>query len=87
MFKRVQRDLGCPTTRGNSVKLRREVFSARSKNDFAAQVSVRHNFFSNRVTPVWNALPDSVVLAPGLNCFKNRLDEFISRNGLLQFSV
>ena len=32
--------------------------------------------FSNRVTIVWNSLPDTVVKAECVNTFKNRLDEY-----------
>lgn len=31
-------------------------------------------FLPNRVVTAWNRLPESVVKAPTLNCFKNRLD-------------
>ena len=79
-----KRDPECAVTRGNSCKLVRENFSSKLSNDFAAQVSLRHNFFSNRVVPVWNALPNSVVSAPSLNSFKARLDHHITCDGLLQ---
>ena len=36
--------------------------------------NIRKNFFTNRVTTLWNSLPNEVVLAPSLNIFKNRLD-------------
>ena len=32
-------------------------------------------FFSLRVVDLWNSLPESVVSAPRLNSFKNRLDK------------
>jgi len=36
-----------------------------------------HNFgFSNRIIPLWNSLPDYVVLSPTTNTFKARLDKF-----------
>ena len=35
---------------------------------------VRSNSFSLRVTDSWNALPENVVMAPSLNCFKSRLN-------------
>ena len=35
----------------------------------------RMKFFSHRVVSHWNALPEEVVTAPSINCFKNRLDQ------------
>ena len=37
--------------------------------------AVRRNFFTNRVVDPWNDLPQHVVDAPSVNCFKNRYDE------------
>ena len=51
------------TRRGHSLKLK---MSASSKE-------VRHNYFSLRVVSKWNSLPETVVSAPSLNAFKNRL--------------
>ena len=51
--------------RGHSLKL---TMSGSTKE-------VRHNYFSIRVVSKWNSLPDSVVSAPSLNAFKNRLDK------------
>ena len=34
----------------------------------------RHMFLSNRVAGPWNALPDSIVDAPSVDAFKQRLD-------------
>jgi len=40
------------------------------------KTSVRLNFFSYyRIVNFWNSLPESVVSAPSVNCFKHRLDE------------
>ena len=50
-------------TRGNSLKLQRQVFSSKTKNDFGSAVDSRHNFFSNKVVPFWNDLPDKVIRA------------------------
>ena len=50
--------------RGHSKKL----FIQRSKKE------VRSNYFTQRVAPVWNSLPEEIVSAPSVNCFKNRLD-------------
>ena len=54
--------------RGNSLKLAKQ----------QVRLNVRRYFFSTRVTAYWNSLPDSVVTAPSLNSFKNRLDKFWS---------
>jgi len=53
-------------TRGNSFKLKVD----RCKYD------LRKFSFCNRVTSVWNSLPDFVVCSGSLNCFKNNLDKF-----------
>ena len=55
-----------PATRGHSLKL----FKRRSR------LQIRANFFSNRVVDVWNSLPEYVVQAPSLNCFKSRLNKY-----------
>lgn len=38
------------------------------------RLKLRSNSFSLRVVDSWNALPESVVMAPSLNCFKSRLN-------------
>jgi ribonuclease P/MRP protein subunit RPP40 len=53
-------------TRGHSFKL--------LKN--RSRVDLRKNFFSQRVINSWNCLPQNVVDADTINCFKNRLDKF-----------
>jgi hypothetical protein len=52
-------------TRGHSLKLKK----------CQSSLSLRQNFFSLRVVNHWNSLPEQVVSAPSLNCFKNRLDK------------
>ena len=37
---------------------------------------LRLQFFSFRVTNLWNCLPEEVVSVPSLNAFKGRLDKF-----------
>ena len=54
------------TTRGHSLKITKQ----------HCKSNVRLRFFSLRVTNTWNNLPNSVVSAPSLNTFKNRLDAF-----------
>jgi hypothetical protein len=51
--------------RGSTLKLQ--------KNRF--RLNIRGHFFTNRVTTSWNSLPQSVVDAPSVNAFKNRLDK------------
>ena len=62
--------------RGNSLRLRRESFKSRLRNDFSQSVSMRHNFFSNSVLPTWNSLSDDVVTSSTLNTFKSDLDRY-----------
>lgn len=52
-------------TRGHSLKLGK----SRSRLD------IRKNFFSQRVVNSWNKLPQGVIDAKSVNCFKNRLDK------------
>ena len=39
-----------------------------------SRTSIRQHSFGNRNVKVWNALPEYVVNAPSINCFKTRLD-------------
>ena len=50
--------------RGHSMKL--EVIRSR--------LEIRKHFYSQRVVPIWNSLPQEVIDAPSVNAFKNRLD-------------
>jgi hypothetical protein len=50
-------------TRGNSLKIQHQF----------TNLDLRKYFFSNRVVPVWNSLPDNVVTSISLRDFKNRL--------------
>jgi hypothetical protein len=40
------------------------------------RLNIRASFFSARIVSTWNSLPDSIVTAPSVNAFKNRLDTF-----------
>ena len=51
-------------TRGHSRKLIKH----------RSRLNIRSTFFSKRVVSDWNSLPESVVSAPNMNTFKNRLD-------------
>ena len=59
--------------RGHSKKLYKE----------RSRLNIRKTFFTNRVTNLWNSLPEKVVCAPSLNSFKNRLDKFWSKQECL----
>jgi hypothetical protein len=45
--------------------------------------SKRKNFFSVRITKIWNSLPVYVIEAPSLNSFKNRLDKYWGNQDLM----
>ena len=51
-------------TRGNKFK----VLPQHCKYD------LRKHYFTNRVVPIWNSLPNDVVMADNINLFKNHLD-------------
>ena len=54
------------SNRGHPLKLQKQ----------SSEWKVGHDVFSLRVVDLWNSLPESVVSAPSLNSFKNRLDKF-----------
>ena len=62
--------------RDNRLRLRREAFKSRLRNKFAKSVTLRHNFFTNRVVPRWNKLPETAVSTSSLVSFK--ANEFMS---------
>ena len=53
------------STRGHSLKLFKR----------PSRLSIRTGMFSNRVVEVWNSLPETVIMAPSHNSFKNRLNK------------
>ena len=55
-------------TRGHSFKLEKCRF----------RLSVRQNFFSNRIVDKWSRLPENVVNAPSVQAFKNQLDDHLA---------
>ena len=44
--------------------------------------NLRHNFFNNRIAPIWNKLPDYVISAPSVNSFKARLDGYLKETAV-----
>ena len=48
------------------------------------QLDVRKFNFTERVVAAWNTLPENVVTAPNVNCFKARIDR-CWKNGPLNF--
>ena len=58
----------------NEARLLRETFPMKMQNDFCHSVTVRHEFFLNRVVGHWNNLVSSQIMAPSLNSFKARID-------------
>ena len=48
---------------GNSMSMMRESFKSKDKNDNCHFITVRHNFFLNRVTEHWSKLPNIIVNA------------------------
>jgi ribonucleases P/MRP protein subunit RPP40 len=59
-------------TRGNSLKLSAE----RSRYD------LRNYSFPVRITSIWNALPDTVILCDSVNSFKNSFDRLWQKKEL-----
>ena len=62
-------------TRGHDLRLQKN----------RARYDLRNLIFtnSNRVVNIWNSLPDYVVHADTVNCFKSRLDTFWSNQDLV----
>ena len=49
----------------------------RFQRELVKNCDERQQFFNNRITNIWNWLPDSVVGASSINSFKNRLDAIL----------
>jgi len=60
-------------TRGNQMKILNE----------RAKFDLRKFSFTNRVTNIWNSLPNHIVLSESTNQFKNRLDTFWSNQEMV----
>ena len=66
-------------TRGHSMRFSREHFSSSIRNHLASSVTLRENFFLNRIIPTWNSLPNDIIEAQSLNIFKKKLDVYYQR--------
>ncbi len=69
-----------PNALTNSLKTTGPAGSIRGKKDrlarqYTKNCDQRDNFFTNRVVPIWNALPEHVIKAKSINEFKNRYDQ------------
>ena len=52
-----------------------------SRDKLLKTVLKENTFFSNRMVPVWNSLPEHIVNAKNTNEFKNLLDKFDKEKG------
>ena len=59
--------------RGNSLRMRRESFSSRVRNNFCFWANIRDNFFVNRIAQTWNSLSNTIAASPSLNFFKSAI--------------
>ena len=59
-------------TRGHSQK----IFPTQSRLD------IRKYYFSNRVIPIWNSLPENIISSPNLSIFKKRVNSYNFENFL-----
>jgi hypothetical protein len=62
-------------TRGHNMRLRKQEFKAKTRNDNFAAVNNRLHFLTNRVARVWNELPNEAVNAKSVNSFKAAIDK------------
>jgi hypothetical protein len=51
------------------MRIRREILNKGSKND-----TIRHNFFTNRISQDWNTLTQETLNSETINTFKNQID-------------
>ena len=51
------------------MRIRREILNKGSKND-----TIRHKFFTNRISQDWNTLTQETVNSETINTFKNQID-------------
>ena len=65
--------------RGNQIRLCRNAFRSRLRNNISRSVTQRYHFFTNSFR--WNKLPETVVSVPSLVAFKSVLDGHHKRFG------
>ena len=58
----------------SSYSLRRHQYYLKPQDN--PKTTIRRNFFSHRVIPIWNKLPEEIVTANTLSLFKFKLDKF-----------
>ena len=59
----------------NQIRLHALLGAIDSPRQFCT-VKSRENFFTNRVSALWNELPDDVINAASINAFKSEYDKF-----------
>ena len=72
------------SSESNSLRLERDIFKSKAKNDFGHFVTVRHEFFLNRTSENWNRLSNSQILSPSLNSFKASIDMLPAKAAIAQ---
>ena len=60
------------------MSMMRESLKAKDKNDSCHLVTLRHNFFTNRVSEHRNKLSNIVVRAHNLNSLKKIIDDYMT---------
>ena len=64
-------DFNDSKARGHVYRFSREKFSAKRENDYSSFVTIRYNFFLNRVAYLLNSLSSQVVTVQSLNSLKH----------------
>ena len=62
------------------MKLTIDITGRQGRNSLAlfqghSNTNIRKHSFSQRIVAIWNTLPDEIVKAPSVDCFKARLDK------------
>ena len=59
-------------SRMHNKRIRREILNKGSKNE-----TIRHNFFTNRISNDWNSLTQTIIDSETINSFKNQIDSLL----------